>query len=340
MDQQKLIEAIKQMELRLHRDDIHIREDITAPILDAALDEDTIMRKEISGGLVFDFYYRTKIARDFLLATPDCPDHVWEPQTTKLLKMLSRQARHVLIGGAYFGDQALIVAKEILPAGGIVHCFEPNKAQFRMLQHNAELNGLGNVRASRLGLWNNDEGTMRLIGNDSFAHAELITDADAEPDDPTLFQTISIDSYVRKQGIPPLDLILLDIEGLEYAALQGAASQLDLPADEAPNIIFEVHRNYVDWSNGLEHSDIIQYLKSFGYHIFALRDYNTNIDMTGKPVEIIPPERCYLDGPPHGFNMIAVKDLSILNDPQIKMCYDVSPKLLTHKKNYLHQPTE
>lgn len=338
MDQQKLIAAIKQMEDRLYRPDINMREEITAPILDAILDDHTVLRKEIAGGLTFDFYYRTKIARDFLLSTPDCPDHVWEPQTTKLLAIFARQAKQVLIGGAYFGDQALIVAKEILPKGGTVHCFEPNQDQFNMLIHNAGLNGLDNVRAWRLGLWRNEQDRMKLIGDDSFAHAELVT-GNGEVD-ANVFATTSIDAYVKKQEIGKLDLVLLDIEGLEHAVLQGAESQLNLPADEAPAIIFEVHRNYVDWSNGLDQSDIVQYLQSFGYHVFALRDYNSNVDMAGKPVEIIPPDRVYLEGPPHGFNMIAVKNLSILNDPQIKMCYDVSPKLLTHKKIYLHQPTE
>ncbi|ACT03407.1 FkbM family methyltransferase [Paenibacillus sp. JDR-2] len=339
MDQQKLIAAIKQMEISLHREGINMREEITAPILDAIFDENTILRKKIACGLTFDFYYRTKIARDFLLAEPDCPDHVWEPQTTKLLKIFSREVKEVLIGGAYFGDQALIVAKEMLPLGGTVHCFEPNKDQFYMLQHNAELNGLDNIRAWQLGLWKDEQARMKLIGEDSFAHAELVTDH-AGSENAEVFPTVSIDTYVKHQQIGSLDLILLDIEGLEHTVLQGAESQLNLTPDHAPNIIFEVHRNYVDWSNGLDQSDIVQYLQSFGYHIYALRDYNTNIDMTGKPVEIIPPDRVYLEGPPHGFNMIAVKNLSILDDPEIKLCYDVSPKLLTHKKTYLHQPTE
>ncbi|SFE16860.1 methyltransferase, FkbM family [Paenibacillus catalpae] len=338
MDQQKLIAAIKQMEDRLHRNDINMREEITGPILDAIFDENTILRKEIASGLTFDFYYRTKIARDFLLSEPDCPDHVWEPQTTKLLTIFSRQAKNVLIGGAYFGDQALLVAKELAGQEGTVHCFEPNKDQYNMLKHNAERNGLGNIKAWRLGLWKNEEGRMKLIGDDSFAHAELVTESLEE--DPAVFSTTSIDTYVKEQEISKLDLILLDIEGLEQTVLQGAESQLDLPAEEAPHIIFEVHRHYVDWSNGLDQSDIVKYLQSFGYHIFALRDYNSNVDMAGKPVEIIPPDRVYLEGPPHGFNMIAVKNLSILDDPMIKLCYDVSPKLLTHKKIYLHQPTE
>jgi hypothetical protein len=46
--------------------------------------------------------------------------------------------------------------------------------------------------------------------------------------------------------------VTIDIEGAELAALQGAESFLSLPAGRAPNILFEVHRHYVDWSEGLE----------------------------------------------------------------------------------------
>jgi hypothetical protein len=127
-----------------------IRDEITGPIVDAIFNENNIFRKQISNGLVFDFYYRTKIARDFLMSTPEKPDHVWEPQTTKLLMLLSKNLKEVLIGGAYFGDQAILLANEIKKNNGCVHAFEPNLDQFNMLKHNADINGINNIK---LGEW-------------------------------------------------------------------------------------------------------------------------------------------------------------------------------------------
>ena len=129
---------------------------------------------------------------------------------------------------------------------------------------------------------------------------------------------------------------MLDIEGAELPALEGAARQLG--AAEAPVVVFEVHRNFVDWSNGLENADIIRVLSSLGYSMFAVRDIQSNYAMGDKPVELIPTEHVYLEGPPHGFNMVAVGDPAVFDSRFFRICRGVSPKLLPHKDPALHHP--
>lgn len=331
----RLISICKEIENELSYSTGSVREDISGPILDSLFNEDHIVRKTIKNGLTFDFYYRTKIARDFILSTPEVPDHVWEPQTTKLLMHLSKKSENILVGGAYFGDHVVLIANEIQKSGGVVHAFEPNQDQYKMLNHNVKLNNLINVKSHRMGLWKDSESFLRLVGEDSFAYAELV---ESEANSEDSFPTLSIDHYLSEQNIKKLDLIMLDIEGLEFPVLQGAINQLKLPAGKAPNIVFEVHRSYVDWSNGLQNSDIIKFLTEYGYTVFAVRDYNSNEDMRNLPIEIIPPEDVYLEGPPHGFNMLAIKDISLVNDPLFKVCKGVSPKLLKHKDPAFHQP--
>lgn len=102
--------------------------------------------------------------------------------------------------------------------------------------------------------------------------------------------------------------------------------------------MFEVHRHYVDWSNGLENAEIIQLLQGFGYSVFAVRDFNSNVDMAGRPIELIPVDEVYLEGPAHGFNMVAVKDPSLLQGADFSVCHGVSPKLLWHRDPALHHP--
>ena len=133
---------------------------------------------------------------------------------------------------------------------------------------------------------------------------------------------------------------MLDIEGAELRALKGAINFLSQPVGQAPNIVFEVHSLFIDWSNGIENTEIITFLTQLGYHIYAIRDFNSNYDMSSKKIEIIPLKNIYLEGPHHGFNMLAVKDLSIINDLIFEICRDVSPKLLRHKNPALHHPTE
>jgi FkbM family methyltransferase len=312
---------------------VDIREDVTGPLVDAVYAEGEVLRKTLSNGVTFEFLYRSKIARDFVMSEPAIPDHAWEPQTSRIVVDLARNARQVVIGGAYFGDHAILIAREIAKAAGVVHAFEPNPDQRRMLARNAELNGLTNIVPRPEGLWDTSSDSLRLVGYDSFASAEK---ADAGSAD--AFQTVTIEDYLAAAGVDRLDLIVVDIEGAELAALKGAEAFLARPANAAPRIVFEVHRHYVDWTHGLPQTDISRFLTGHGYQLFALRDFNSNVDLAGKPIELIPQDKVYLDGPPHGFNMVAVKDAAIFDAPNYRIVEGVSPKLLRHRDPALHHP--
>lgn len=309
----------------------NIREDITGPIVDALHDGSEIYEKILSDGTRFRFYYRTKIAREFLMSPIAHPNHVWEPQTTKLMLRLSGECENdVLIGGAYFGDHAILVAKNIASRGGRVHCFEPNTDQVSMLKENMQLNQLSNMVVNQKGLWSESNFRFKLDGFDSFASSVQASEGEGG------FDTITIDDYCVSQG-RRLGLIQLDIEGGEFDVLQGAQKTL---TEDGPDIVFETHRHYVDWSNGLENTEIVRFLVNLGYTVYAIRDFNSHRDMANKPVELIPVAKVYLDGPPHGFNMLAVRDPSRLQNPFYRIVEGVSPKLLVHKAPALHHPLD
>ena len=328
------LDMLRQVEKAMARPDFDVREEVTGPIVDALHEGVGTLKKRLRGGIDFHFHYRSKIARDFVMSPEPEPDHVWEPQTTKLLVLLGRDKKHVIVGGAYSGDQAILLAHAMKAQGGVCHCFEPNRDQMAMLKRNAEANRLTNVAFNQIGLWDSDNFRLVLVGDDSFAHPE----AAGDKDDPDAFETITINSYGAREGLKQIGLIMLDIEGAELAALKGADRYLKAPAGEAPHVIFEVHRHYVDWSNGLANTDIARYLSGLGYSLFAVRDYQSNVPMADAPVELIRPQDTYLEGPPHGFNMLAVKDESVLQGPEFRFRKNVSPKLLFHRDPKLHQP--
>ncbi|WP_394763726.1 FkbM family methyltransferase [Phenylobacterium sp.] len=328
-----LIRQLIAFEGQIDAPGVDVREEITGPIVDALFDDDQVIRKTLSSGVTFEFLYRSKIARDFVMSQPEAPDHAWEPQTSRILVNLAKRAKQVVIGGAYFGDHAVLIAKEIAPRGGVVHAFEPNNEQRAMLTRNAALNGLTNIVPRSEGLWSDSNTNLKLVGYDSFASAE-VAEAGAEDG----FKTVTIADYLQANGVGQLDLIVIDIEGAELGALKGAEPYLAMPAGQAPDILFEVHRHYVDWSNGLLDTEIARLLTGHGYHLFALRDFNSNYDLAGKPIELIPAEAIHLDGPPHGFNMVAVKDPSVFDTDAYAIVRDVSPKYLRHKDPKLHHP--
>lgn len=147
--------------------------------------------------------------------------------------------------------------------------------------------------------------------------------------------TTTLDAYVAAAGIARAGVIMLDLEGGELRVLRGAETVL---RTHSPNVVFEVHRSYVDWSSGLEATEIVQYLVSLGYAVFAIRDFQSNYDLRACPVELVPIATAYLDGPPHGFNLLATRDPSLLDDPLFRVTPGVSPKLLLHRAPALHHP--
>ena len=308
-----------------------VRDEITGPIIDALHDDTDHYAKTLADGTRFEFFYRTKIARDFLLSEPSQPDHVWEPQTTRLLSYLAAQSSgDILIGGAYFGDHAIALGRQLLAQGRRVHCFEPNDDQRGMLEHNAALNGLTNLAIRNAGLWSESSHKLKLAGFDSFANA--VPAGDGEPS----FTTVSIDDYLSQEG-RRIGVLMLDIEGAEYQALTGARRTIE---SDRPSIVFEVHRDYVDWSDGLESTPICRLLADDGYRLFAIRDLHTNHDVRGMCIELIAATTVYLDGPPHGFNMLALPPGVVLPEPQFTIVNGVSPKLLRHKDPAIHHPVE
>jgi len=128
---------------------------------------------------------------------------------------------------------------------------------------------------------------------------------------------------------------MLDTEGGEENALLGAQQTL---SRDQPNIVFEIHRNFVDWSAGLEQTSVVKLLKSHGYDLFAIRDFHNNFPMAEYPVEIVPVATVYLEGPPHGFNVLATRDMSLVDRLELKIVENVSPKLLLEKDPALHFP--
>jgi FkbM family methyltransferase len=303
----------------------NVRDEVTGPIADALHAGVELVRKELSSGLVLEFPYRSKIARDFVMAVPERPDHVWEPQTTRLLLHLARGIGHAIVGGAYFGDQAIPLAG-VLRGRGICHAFEPDSDQAAMLARNAALNGLDNVRVHQIGLWRDDETRLAFRGADALAATVAAADGIA---------TTTIDLYAEQAGIDRVGLIMLDLEGAELAVLQGAERVL---REHGPHVVFEIHRAYVDWSDGLESTEIVRYLAGLGYSLLAIRDFQSNVDLAGRPIELVPIATAFLDGPPHGFNVLATRDPALVGCEPFRIVPGVSPKLLFHRDPALHHP--
>ena len=312
--------------------DRNLREDLSGPIVDMLIETNSLHSREVSNGLKFNFRYSSRIAREFLMGQAKVPDHVCEPQTTRAVVSLSQGATNAIIGGAYFGDHALFVAKA-LASNGQCHCFELSIENLAILQRNVDENGIRNIVINAEALWSTDNVRIELGGDDSHATPKL-----SNGNSTNTFPSRSIDSYIRSRHLRRVDVIMLDIEGGEFAALQGASEILNAPPTEAPALICEIHAAYTDWSRGLRQTDLCAHLIEKGYEVFAIRDYQGHEAMGNRPVELVGIDSAIISGPPHGFNLLAVKTRARLDSKVFKFVDSVSPKLLHHRDQKIHGP--
>ena len=185
-----------------------------------------------------------------------------------------------------------------------------------------------------IALWDSEDAALQLIGDDELGRPEQAQDLAKGPSIPAT----TLNAYGARHRVESIDLLMLDVEGGEHAILRGASRYLSQPAGKAPAVIFEIHRAYVDWSDGLDNTDIGRLLREHGYKLYAVRDYQSNVPMAGQPIELVDAADAYLQGPPHGFNMMAVKNEKLVQGPPFRICSGVSPKLLRHRDPRLHKP--
>lgn len=299
-----------------------VRDTVSGPLSDELFMGEKFS-KTLQSGLKINFVYNSKIAREFLLSSPAIPNHVWEPQTTKLLLHFSHNANNVIIAGAYFGDHAIPVANTI-KSTGICHAFEPNKNNSDLIIENAKLNGLSNIIINNLALWNKSNEKLIFEGEDALAST-----VEAKQSAANVLHTITIDDYVVQNKVGKVDLLMIDVEGSEIKVLQGAINRL---TQDKPVVVFETHSLYDDWSNGLENSKSARLMQELGYEVFAVREFHQNIDTGDMPIELLPLSRTFCEIPPHhGFNMLAVPSKDLIENDLFRIVYDLSPKLLLTK---------
>jgi len=324
------IQSLIDFEIKSGYPEINIRDAITGPLIDELFMGDKFS-KELANGIKLNFYFNSKISREFLLSQPKMPSHVWEPQTTKILLHFAKNAKNVIVAGAYFGDQAIPIAHSIKDYG-VCHTFEPNKRNSDLIAENARINKLENVRVNSFALWNKSNEFLVFEGDDAIATTKV-----ADKYSKNTLSTISIDDYVFQNISGEVNLLMIDVEGSEMKVLQGAKQTLE---KYKPIIVFETHSLYNDWSNGLENSNSVKLVRELGYFVFAVREFHQNIDTGEMPVELLPLERTFCEIPPdHGFNLLAVPSEELIKNKLFRVVYDLSPKLLLHKNDLKFLPS-
>jgi FkbM family methyltransferase len=146
--------------------------------------------------------------------------HVQE-ELTEILTVVGQLPENCVVvdAGANIGLVAIPIAKAVFSRGGVVHAFEAQRMMFYALCGGAALNDLENliVHDQALGAAIGTLGAAKLdYGKpQDFGLFSLIDQASEQPD---RVQVVTIDSL----GLPRLDFLKIDVEGMEIEVLKGA----------------------------------------------------------------------------------------------------------------------
>lgn len=141
----------------------------------------------------------------------------WEPIETELFKTKIKEGNVVLDMGAHIGYYTLIAAR-IVGDRGMVYAFEPDIDNFNTLQKNIEINGYKNVKLIQ-GAVSNKTGKAKLYLSEDNKGDHRIYDSHDNRNFIEI-ETIRLDDYF-KNNTSKIDFIKMDIQGAEWAAIQG-----------------------------------------------------------------------------------------------------------------------
>jgi len=164
-----------------------------------------------------------------------------EPEIANLIQTLLKPGMTFVDIGAHLGEYCLL-ASSLVKNEGKVFAFEPNPEIIPFLSKNIQRNSLKNIIVS-------EKAVASQEGQVSFQiHKEASMSAIINPDEEKVtnhkiqttitVSTICLDKFFSRPT-EKIDIIKMDVEGVEVEVLKGAFNLLREPADEAPIWIFE-----------------------------------------------------------------------------------------------------
>ncbi|PIR93546.1 hypothetical protein COT99_00040 [Candidatus Falkowbacteria bacterium CG10_big_fil_rev_8_21_14_0_10_43_10] len=259
----KIFIKISQLYLNKINKSSKIRDFLTWPIASLILGKKYENVVKLKNGLKMKTDLGDILGRFVIFYGPKL-NYFWEPQTTKLMEALARDAGQGIVAGAHIGYMALMAGKAMRREDSVLHSFEPVSYLYNIAKENFALNSdLGEMILNKKAL--SDKSGEVEMSVDTLRSA-IIEDKSAVNTEKA--EAVSIDDYAREMNIASLDFMLLDVEGHEPAVFSGMKNIL--ARGKPRDIIFE----YSQKVKG-SFSDIDKYtepLKPYGYRFYIIKD--------------------------------------------------------------------
>ncbi|MEJ0070934.1 MAG: FkbM family methyltransferase [Pseudomonadota bacterium] len=145
-------------------------------------------------------------------------DGFWEMPQTKLLVAHVKKTDVILDIGANLGYYTVIAAK--LASEGVVHAFEPDPANFALLERNCALNGCGNAVLHQMAL-SSESGPAQLFQSARNKGDHRLASSAKDGAAITIAREVG---DVVLQALPRVDVIKCDTQGAEADVFAGLES--------------------------------------------------------------------------------------------------------------------
>jgi FkbM family methyltransferase len=185
----------------------------------------------------------------------------YEPQVWRRLMREIRQGDTFVDVGAYIGLYSIAVGLR-LGASGRVWSFEPDPVNFDFLIEHISCNKMKNVIIAVNTAVSNKGSTATFVSGKS-SESHLAADVSAKG---KLISVVALQEYFVRQRV---DVLKIDVEGLEQAVIEGALELLTDPKLRPRAIFVEMHP--FAWVRcGASSERILQLLGEAGYHVYSV----------------------------------------------------------------------
>jgi FkbM family methyltransferase len=193
---------------------------------------------------------------------------VHEDYSTLFLKNLLQPCMTCLDVGANIGYYALLEAL-LVGQSGQVYAIEPMPKNVALLKQNVALNKFENIKVYPCACGNYD-GSLDLFLSKKTNLCGVIKHADSL-DDTISCRAVTVDSFLREQGLcsGDIDLLRMDLEGYEFKALFGAKNLLK---DSKRLILFVEFHPFLIKSQGWEIRDVMKLIFDCGFKPLSFYD--------------------------------------------------------------------
>jgi FkbM family methyltransferase len=192
----------------------------------------------------------------------------FEPNEFVLLGKILTPEMVFVDGGANDGFYSLFAARRVGPMGRVL-AIEPSAREFKRLGENVRLNQLANVTTVCAALGEREASAQLAVAVQGHEGQNSLGKHISNPGVATLRQetvrVTALDTLVRTYALERVDVVKLDVEGSELAALRGARETIER---HRPLIQLEVETERLA-GQGATKSELLALLEGSGYSLYV-----------------------------------------------------------------------